>query len=492
MSFRNRKRRDAPERKTLRIAMPGQQPVLDFSRLTAPARTLAHACKGYHEPETLASDAGIAPETFESAFMLPMVTQSFIGYPACSNLAQYGLMQAGVGLLADETTRKWPEFSGASDSGAADAAKALNDEMDRLNVRSLFREMARMCGFFGGGLLYIDTGTAAQDLDKPLAVTPQFIARGSVRRLVPVEPVNVGPLEYNSTNPLAKDYFQVTKWFVSGVGPVHASRFLYFVKTMPPVILRPAYNFFGIPDVQVALDYFLHFTESRESAARLLKKFSLTILKTDVNGLLYGSDDSNVRARIAHLARERDNDGVYAISQEDEDIVQVNTPLSGVTDIVRQGLEMLACVWRYPVVKFLGVSPGGMNATGESDLRSFYDHVTTQRENMFGHNFERFFRIMQLSVLGEIRDDVTYSWPALWELTEKERADLEKVKADTDAVYLDRGVLDAEEVRAALSGDENGRYAGIDPADVPETPEALPALEGERENARQDFAGEVE
>lgn len=490
MSHRHTKRQTA--KKPLRMAMPEGPAPLDMARLLAPARTLAHACKTYHGTETLAADAGLVPETFDSAFFTPMATQAFIGYPACANLAQYGLMQAGVGLLADETTRKWPEFSGVADTGASEAAKALNDEMARLNVRALFREMARMCGFFGGGLLYIDTGAAPQDLAKPLAVTPQFISPGSVRRLVPVEPVTVGPLEYNSTNPLRGDYFQVKTWFVSGVGPVHASRFLHFVKTMPPVILRPAYNFFGIPDVQIALDYFLHFTESRESAARLLKKFSLTILKTNVDGLLYGSDDSDVQARIAHLAKERDNDGVYAISQDDEDVVQVNTPLSGVTDIVRQGLEMLACVWRYPVVKFLGVSPGGMNATGESDLRSFYDHVATQRETMFGHNFERLFRIMQLSVLGEIRDDVTYAWPALWELTEKERADLEKVKADTDAVYLDRGVLAPEEVRAALSGDETGRYSGIDPADVPEAPEMLPGLAGEAETARQDFAGEVE
>lgn len=489
MSVRTTKRR---QERPLRIAMPAESAPLDFARLTASAKTLAHASKGYSAPDTLASDAGISADTFEAAFLVPMATQSFIGYPTCANLAQYGLMQAGVGLLADETTRKWPEVVGVADTDASDAAKALNDEMARLNVRSLFREMARMCGFFGGGLLYIDTGSAAQDLAKPLAVTPQFITKGSVRRLVPVEPVNVGPLEYNSSNPLRPDYFQVTKWFVSGVGPVHASRFLHFVKTMPPVILRPAYNFFGIPDVQIALDYFLHFTESRESAARLLKKFSLTILKTNVDGLLYGSDDSDVQARIAHLARERDNDGVYAISQEDEDVVQVNTPLSGVTDIVRQGLEMLACVWRYPVVKFLGVSPGGMNATGESDLRSFYDHVVTQRENMFGHNFERLFRIMQLSVLGEMRNDVTYSWPTLWELTEKERADLEKVKADTDAVYLDRGVLSPEEVRAALSGDEKGRFSGIDPEEVPEAPELLPGVSGEAETERQDFAGEVE
>ena len=322
----------------------------------------------------------------------------------CSELAQYGLMQAGVQTLADEMTRKFPEFSGPSEDASADAAKAMNDEMDSgCNVRAHFHRMAEYCGYFGGGLLFIDLGrNDPGELAKPISLTPEFIAPGAVKCLVPVEPIrSVGLLSYNSTDPLKPDYFQPGQWFVVGRGPVHSSRFLRFVKNEPPLLLRPAYNFLGIPDVQMALDYMVHFTETRESAARLLKKFSLTIVKTNVDALLYGSDDSDVRRRIAHLARERDNDGVYAISYEDEDVVQLNTPLSGVTDIVRQALEMLACIWRIPVIKFLGISPSGMNATGESDIRSFYDHVGSQVQKIFGHPLAQLSTLMQLNLFGK-------------------------------------------------------------------------------------------
>lgn len=467
-------------RRPVRISEPTPVPRKALGDVLAPAVTLATADPAYNAAR--AARLGLAADA--APVMLPAHLASycggfgaaamagFIGYPVCAELAQDGLMRRGVTVTADEMTRNFPRFIGASGSASSDAAQRLNDEMERLNVVDRFHAMAEMCGQFGGGLLYLrrrgeETGAGAR-LAGPISISPEYFRDGALEALVAVEPISVGPLSYNSTNPLAGDYFQPQTWYVSGVGEVHASRFLHFSTGTLPVILRPAYNFFGVPQVQLALDYLTQFTEDRESAARLLKKFSLTIFKTAADELLYGGDDSMVARRIRHFAQQRDNDGVFAISHEDEDVVQVNTPLSGVTDIVRQALEMLAVIWGIPVVKFLGVSPGGMNATGESDLRSFYDHIESQRQKIFAHNFQRLAEAMQYSLFGALREDVTYTWPSLWELDERERAEVAKLRADTDAIYLDRGVLGQEETRAALASDEEGRYAGIEPDAVPE------------------------
>lgn len=494
-------------RRALRVPEPSPAPLPALTDILAPAHTLVMDDAAYRA--RLASGIGLAQDSagdVAGQYLPPGLTgyfaqglasmSGFIGYPRCAELMQDGLMRRGVTVTADEMTRNFPHFTGTAGPDSAEAASRLNDEMERLGVVERFHEMAVMCGAFGGGLLFLKRrGEEVTALSGAISIRPEFFREGGLEALVAVEPFSVGPLSYNSTQPLAGDYFRPSAWFVAGSGEVSASRFLHFTTGELPVILRPAYNFFGVPSVQLALDYLLHFTEDRESAGRLLKKFSLTIFKTNADELLYGDDESQVARRIRVLAQQRDNDGVFAISQEDEEMVQINTPLSGVTDIVRQALEMLAVVWGIPVVKFLGVSPGGMNATGESDMRSFYDHVESQRQKMFGQNFELLARAMQFSLFGSLRDDVTYSWPSLWELTERERAEIAKLEADTDAIYLDRGILGQEEVRAALSGNEEGRFAGIDPEDVPEpadTPNAdlvAPGLPGE--NRDTDRAGEV-
>ena len=444
-----------------------------LAELLAPARTLAHADSGYGKAakrHALVTDA--APASISRyCDMIGDVdagSQAFIGYPACSLLAQDGLMQAGVCTLADEMVRTWPVYICAESGGADDAAR-LNEAANALDVRGMFQRMAEYCGYFGGGMIWMDLGKSREDLAKPISLSREFVATGSLRRLVPVEPYNCAPLVYEAVNPLDKWYFRPRIWYVTGVGPVHASHFLRFVPSEPPILLRPSYNFFGVPQVQVALDYLRHFTGTRESAARLLRKFSLTVLKTDMDAVLYGSDDSGVRARLQHLADHRDNDGIYAISNEDEEIVQLNTPLTGVTEIVRQALELLACVWRIPVVKFLGISPGGFNATGESDLRSFYDHVESQRAKIFGHNFETLTRLLCLSTLGHEAPGISWAWPSLWTMTRRERAEIAKIEADTAVQYFNIGALAPDEIRTALAGEDGSRYAGIDIDDLPET-----------------------
>ena len=76
-------------------------------------------------------------------------------------------------------------------------------------------------------------------------------------------------------------------------------------------------------------------------------------------------------ARLQIMSQNRSNDGVIAVDKDAEDIVKVETPMAGVTDVVRQSLEIVAALNRTPAVKLLGISPSGFNATGESDIRNY-------------------------------------------------------------------------------------------------------------------------
>ena len=51
---------------------------------------------------------------------------------------------------------------------------------------------------------------------------------------------------------------------------------------------------------------------------------------------------------------------------------------------------------------------------------------------------------------GEIDDNIDFDFAPLWKMDERERAEMNKIDADTAAVYVDRGVLSQEEVREAI------------------------------------------
>ena len=288
------------------------------------------------------------------------------------------------------------------------------------------------------------------------------------------------PGMYNASDPISPWFYKPMTWFALG-REIHASRFLHFVQNEPDaILLKPVYNFGGIPQVQIALDYLVHFTGTREAAARLLKKFSLTVFKTNMQGVLYGDDDADVVKRVRYFAHNRDNDGIELIDKEDEEIIQINTPLSGATDIVRQALEMLAAVWRQPLTKYLGISPGGMNATGESDMNNWYDYAAGQQVSICDPALDTTIKILELNSFGSVDPALTYSWRPLKKTTEAEQANINKTKADTDSVLMMSQAISPEEIRKRLSEDSDSGYAGIDPEDVPPAPEG---------NMGNEFAG---
>jgi len=407
----------------------------------------------------------------------------FIGYAALSNLMQSGLVRIGPDVIADEMTRKWIQFSFAGEDqeeGEEDNSilEDIETEFTRLKVQSKFRDAEFFNNFFGGCLVYIDTGDSENpdELKTPLMIDKAKIKKGSVKRLQVVEPVNVYPGNYNSDKPLKADYFDPDTWFVLGQ-EVHKSRLLYFAANTPPLLLKPAYNFFGIPPVQMILDYTANFTDSRDSAARLLRKFSLTYIQTNMTGILEGGPCESLDLRMDLISKYRDNDSVIAMDKTEEEIGQVNTPISGVTDVVRQTLEFVAALWRIPTVKYLGISPGGFNSTGDSDFQNFYDHIHSLQGKRFEDNIQKLLEICQLNLGKEPDPNIEFKFVPLKEMSAKETAEINKLNNEGDAILVESAIVSQEEVRQKLADNEDSGYDNLDVDDVPEAPEEYTAPE---------------
>ncbi|TAM15957.1 MAG: DUF1073 domain-containing protein [Pandoraea sp.] len=404
----------------------------------------------------------------------------FIGYAALSLLSQHPLIRAMVETLADEMTRKWIEFGGqGSEESDAKRVQALQASTEKFKLKQAFNRAAKKTGYFGGCMLYIDLGDDTRtpqglaEVATPITLDPAKIRKGSFKGFRMIEPINCYPAPYNADNPLAPDYYQPTAYFVQG-RKVHASRLLHFVQNEPPILLKPAYNFFGVPLAQMALDYVDRFDTVRISVAKLIKRFSTSILQTDMSQVLNGGnydDTSSLKARALMWSLLGSNEGLLVLDKEMEDFVQVNTPLAGLGDIVSQQLELLAAISRTPAVKLLGISPKGFNATGEYDEANWYDHVSSQQGIVFADNLDRAIKIIQLSETGVIDKDLTHRFVPLHEQTEMEKATVRKTNADTFALYFDRGVLSNEEERVRLAADADSGYDSIDVDNLPVPPD---------------------
>ena len=398
------------------------------------------------------------------------IAPQFMGYGVLQNLAQNGLIRACVETVADDMTRAWIELKregeGSDDSLLTDLAQACK----RFALQRLFHEAAELVGYEGGAFLFIDTGVVGKELERPLNVSPYSaeLRPGGLLRFVVIDPVNVFPGDYDSLSPLDPDYFRPRWWWVLGQ-PVHASRLIRLVANECPVLLRPAYNFLGIPQAQILWDYVLHFQECRAAESRLLAKFSLTVFKTKMEDILYAAGGTaQLDARIRYMIQSMTNDGVLAVDKETEEVVKLETSLSGVTDIVRQSLEILAALNRTPAVKLLGISPSGFNATGESDIRNYYDHIMSQQEKVLRDGIRKALDCIQLHLRGTIDPSVTFGFAPLGEEDRAALAARQKARADIIATYMGRDVISREEARRSLAGDPDSGFSNINPDRMPQ------------------------
>lgn len=399
----------------------------------------------------------------------------FLGYGYLTGLAQNGLIRAGCEMIADEMVEKGITLTtkGNNDPDTDKQAKLdrLNELITKINLLPTLRKAVSISKYYGGSLVYMDfdgIDTASENLLNPLILTKNELRGKKLRRLKVIEPYNLSPGQYNAADPLQEYYFKPRYWFVMGKA-VDASRFLPPVQENElPTILRPAYNFFGIPLAQIVLDAVAHFTECREAEARLLTKFSLTVFKTNLNEQLFsGGDWSQIDNRVNNFVQYRSNDGVMLIDKESEDIDIKSTSLAGVKDIVSQAMEIVAAYFNEPVTKMWGLTPSGFN-TGESDLNNHYDHIASQQEKQLRDQIEYVLKVLQVQEWGEIDHEITFTFNPLSEEKEESIATVNKIKAETQQIYISNGVISPDEGRECLKADPKSGFNNLNEESVPE------------------------
>lgn len=375
---------------------------------------------------------------------LPMT--AFVGYGTLQQIAQNGMVRACVQTVADDITREWIKVIGSKDPERNEVLQGLQETKYRL--RKVFHEASTLTGYMGGAFIYIDTGTDKPEL--PLIVSDKSaeLQEGARLRFVVVDPVNVSPGDYNASEPLKADYMKPRWYWVLGQR-VHASRMLPLYDNPPPTLLKPAYNFLGIPQAQILWDYVMHWNQCRVFTADLVRKVSLLVFQTNMDDVFCSPDGVRLfDIKMKALQRYRDNDAVFVCDKNEEAVVNVQTTIAGCTDVVRQSLEMIAAINRTPAVKLLGISPSGFNATGESDIRNYYDYIRSKQE-LRRDAIMTCLKAIELVSFGHIDADVSIEFNLLSKEDESAAAMTAQTRAGALATLAQLQAISAEEVREA-------------------------------------------
>lgn len=386
----------------------------------------------------------------------------FPGFQYLSMLMTRPEYRAFASTLSTEITREWIQFSSKQDddTDSADKIKQIEDEFIRLDVRGVLRRAAEHDASFGRAQIFVDIIGA--DRKTPLILHKRTIKKGSLKGFETVEAVWTTPSVYNALDPSAPDFYKPRSWFMLGQ-EVHASRLMTIITRPLPDILKPAYNFAGMSLSQLAEPYVDNWLRTRQSVSDLISNFSITILATAMEQVLQGSDDgSDLFDRADLFTATRTNRGIMLLDKDREEVVQVNTPLSGLSELQAQAQEHMCSVSRTPAIILTGISPTGLNASSEGEIRVFYDWISAQQNAFWREPLEVILKVVQLHLFGEIDPDICFDFVPLYQLTGKELSEIREADGRTATAYINAGVVSPEEVRQQLAKDPESGYDGLD------------------------------
>jgi phage-related protein (TIGR01555 family) len=154
------------------------------------------------------------------------------------------------------------------------------------------------------------------------------------------------------------------------------------------------------------------------------------------------------------------------VLDKDEEWARISQDFGALPEMMRMFTLIVSGAADIPVTRLLGQSPAGLSATGESDIRNYYDRVASDQENDLTPTINRLDEVLIRTALGDRDPSIYYEWTPLWQMSEEEKADVALKKAQTFKIDHDAGLIDPEALRIGRQSQliEDGVYPGLEQA----------------------------
>lgn len=375
------------------------------------------------------------------------LSQSFIGHQLSAIMSQNWLINRACKIPAEDATRNGWNIEGIED------AREL-EELDKAwGMKRKAQEFARFNRQFGIRIaIYKVKSNDPKYYEKPF--NPDSVTPGSYLGIQQMDPNWCAP-EFNNvdlTDPTSLHFYEPTYWMILGQR-YHHTHLCVIRYVEVPDLLKPTYQFGGIPLPQLIWERVYAAERSANEGPQLLLTKRMNVIQTDLDAAQ--ADPDNFREKNQLVAEMRDNYAQMAIGLQDT-YQQHETSLGDFDAVTMTEYQLVAGVAEMPATKLIGTTPKGFNSTGDYEMGVYRETLATIQEHhctplLEGH-YLRAVRSLGLDGV------VTIVWNPLDEPTEEQQAATNLVKAQTRQIYQDLGVVSQEQTQHVVREDKTLGY----------------------------------
>lgn len=377
-----------------------------------------------------------------------------------------------VDVVAEDMTREGIELTGEMEP---DEIEQLNRIVKRMKIWDAICDVIKWARLYGGavGILMID----GHDVSQPLRI--DTISKGQFRGILPLDRWVVQPTLEDLVTDMNPDigkpkYYQVVADAQALVNEkIHYSRVIRVDGVDLPYWQRIAENGWGQSVLERLWDRLIPFDSVTQGAAQLVYKAHLRTYK--VKGLreiiaLGGKAFEGLVNQINMIRQYQQNEGLTLMDGEDE-FEAHQYAFSGLSDMMLQFGQQISGALGIPMVRLFGQSPAGLNSTGESDIRQYYDNISQMQERRLRTGVLKVYDILYRSEFGrEPPESFDFEFRPLWQISDDERADISQKITQSITQAFDSGIIDRATALKELrqSSDVTSVWSNIGDASIRE------------------------
>lgn len=379
------------------------------------------------------------------------------------------VVQNVVGIIPDDMTKKWFAPAGAV---GPEHLKEL-DRVQRVTaLRERVNEGLRWGRLYGGaaGLIMIrgQEGMLGQPLELESIYPGTFQGLYILDRWQGVVPGM--ELVFEGGEPVPA-YYSITDARGNTVAKVHHSRLVRFTGRDLPFLERVAELYWGESEVEALYNDVVKHDNVAANMAALTFRANVDTMEVQNLDQLFSVTSGEQQRRFWNVMQAqsvmKSNFGMQLVNRGDQ-IKNTQYTFTGLQEVYDSMCLDLSGAYRIPVTKLFGRSPAGMNATGESDLRNYYDYVDTLREAKLRPILEKLLPVLAMSAWGAVPDGLDITFPPLWTPTAAEVAEIALKKAQAIRDTFQAGLFRADTAQRELKklADETGMFDSISEEEI--------------------------
>lgn len=349
-----------------------------------------------------------------------------------------------VDLVADDMTR----------AGIDIQTKLKPEEIDLINRQAVslriwpsYGDTVKWGRLYGGavGFYMID----GQDPSTPLRI--ESVGKNQFRGILPIDrwqldpQMNAGQL-VNEMGP----NFGLPKFYHTINGPgiprlkIHYTRLFRMEGIRLPYQQRIMEMMWGLSVLERLNDRMIAFDSATQGAAQLAYKAHYRIIKIkDLRQIASagGKAFQGLMALVEMMRRFQSIEGITMLDSEDEFESSGAVGFTGIAEVLVHFGQQIAGALQIPLVRLFGQSPTGLNSSGESDLRMYYDNVKQSQETDMRTSVHTTFRLIGQTCGVPLDEGFNFEFKSLWQMSDQQQSDVSA--RDTESVLSahERGLV---------------------------------------------------